>query len=315
MEYIIAAVFPVSGFRQSYSANTIFSSSSSVLLGLLLLDANGAVVLPKVLRVLLVRRLLEEGLLPQVRGQVGVGLADGGVGGLGEISKCAGGSLGGGVAILDAGHLQQLLGHGGGHDARSARRGDEPHPDGAALASHLSRHGMRLAELVAPEAPPHRHDGQLGEDDGTPDGGSDLLGALDAKSHVAVVVADGDEGLEAGALTGAGLLLHGHDLQHVVLEGGPQEEVDDLELLNGEREEVDLLERLDLAVLDETAELGHRDPFLLLLAAPAATSAAAVSAPAAVPAAAAATAPTETASESTTIGWSSVRHSDLHLFR
>ena len=67
----------------------------------------------------------------------------------------------------------------------------------------------------------------------TPDGGSDLLGALDAKSHVAVVVADGDEGLEAGALTSAGLLLHRHDLQHVVLEGGPQEEVDDLELLKG----------------------------------------------------------------------------------
>ena len=80
--------------------------------------------------------------------------------------------------------------------------------------------------------------------------------------------------------------------------------------LNGEREEVDLLERLDLAVLDEAAELGHRDPLLLLLAAPAATSAAAPSAPAAAIAAApAATAPTETASESTTIGWSSVRHS------
>lgn len=79
--------------------------------------------------------------------------------------------------------------------------------------------------------------------------------------------------------------------------------------LNGEREEVDLLERLDLAVLDEAAELGHRDPLLLLLAAPAATSAAAPTAPAAIPAAAAATAPTETASESTTIGWSSVRHS------
>ena len=79
--------------------------------------------------------------------------------------------------------------------------------------------------------------------------------------------------------------------------------------LNGEREEVDLLERLDLAVLDEAAELGHRDPLLLLLAAPAATSAAAPTAPAAVAAAAASTAPTETASESTTIGWSSVRHS------
>ena len=50
---------------------------------------------------------------------------------------------------------------------------------------------------------------------------------------MAVVVPDGDEGLEAGALTGAGLLLHGHDLEHVVLEGGPEEEVDDLELLKG----------------------------------------------------------------------------------
>ena len=48
---------------------------------------------------------------------------------------------------------------------------------------------------------------------------------------MSVVVSDGDEGLEARALTGAGLLLHRHDLEHVVLEGGAQEEVDDLELL------------------------------------------------------------------------------------
>merc|ERR1719458_2398616 len=297
--------FPISGFRQSYSASAIFSSS--VLLDLLLLGADRAVVLRQVVRVLLVGGLLEQGLLPQVRGQVGVGLGDGGVGGLGEISKRAGGSLGRGVTVLDAGHLQQLLGHGGGHDASSTGRGDEPHPDGAALAGHLSRDGVGLAELVAPEAPPHRHDGQLGEDYGAPDGSGDFLGALNAETHVSVVVSDGDEGLEARALTGAGLLLHRHDLEHVVLEGGPQEEVDDLELLDGEREEVDLLEGLDLAVLDEAAQLGHRDPFLLLLAAPASTAPAAVSAPATAVAAA------ETASESTTIGWSSVRHSDLHL--
>merc|ERR1719458_1873016 len=262
--------FPISGFRQSYSASAIFSSS--VLLDLLLLGADRAVVLRQVVRVLLVGGLLEQGLLPQVRGQVGVGLGDGGVGGLGEISKRAGGSFGRGVTVLDAGHLQQLLGHGGGHDASSAGRGDEPHPDGAALAGHLSRDGVGLAELVAPEAPPHRHDGQLGEDYGAPDGSGDFLGALNAETHVSVVVSDGDEGLEARALTGAGLLLH----------------------------------RLDLAVLDEAAQLGHRDPFLLLLAAPASTAPAAISAPATAVAAA------ETASESTTIGWSSVRHSDLH---
>ncbi len=48
---------------------------------------------------------------------------------------------------------------------------------------------------------------------------------------MSVVVPDGDEGLEAGALAGAGLLLHRHDLKHLVLQGGTDEEVDDLALL------------------------------------------------------------------------------------
>ena len=50
---------------------------------------------------------------------------------------------------------------------------------------------MGLADLVAPEAPPHGDDGELGQDDGPPDGGGHLLAALDAEAHVAVVVADG----------------------------------------------------------------------------------------------------------------------------
>ena len=64
-----------------------------------------------------------------------------------------------------------------------------------------------------------------------PNSGGNLLGALDAEPHVSVVIPDGDKGLETGALTGASLLLHRHDLQHIVLEGGAQEEVYDLELL------------------------------------------------------------------------------------
>jgi hypothetical protein len=39
-----------------------------------------------------------------------------------------------------------------------------------------------------------------------------------------------------------------------------EEDVDDLVLLDGEREEVDLLDRLDLAVLDEATKLGDGDP-------------------------------------------------------
>lgn len=37
--------------------------------------------------------------------------------------------------------------------------------------------------------------------------------------------------LEPGALTGPGLLLDGHDLEHLVLQTRTQEEVDDLRLL------------------------------------------------------------------------------------
>ena len=78
---------------------------------------------------------------------------------------------------------------------------------------------MGSTDFVTPETSPDGHDGQLGQDDGAPDGGGDLLGALDAQTHVAVVVADGDEGLEAGTLTSTGLLLDGHDLENLVLQG------------------------------------------------------------------------------------------------
>jgi hypothetical protein len=79
---------------------------------------------------------------------------------------------------------------------------------------------VRLANLVPPVAPPDRHERELGEDDGAADGRGHLLGALDTQPDVAVVVADDDEGPEARALPRAGLLLHGGDLQHLVLEPG-----------------------------------------------------------------------------------------------
>jgi len=121
-----------------------------------------------------------------------------------------------------------------------------------------------FTEGSTPVTSPDGDDGQFGEDDSAADGGSDFLGALDTETDVTVKVTDSDEGLEAGTLAGAGLLLHGHDLHDLVLEFG-EEEVDDLEFLDGEREKVDLLHRLDLAILDETAEFGDRDPLLLLI--------------------------------------------------
>ena len=118
-----------------------------------------------------------------------------------------------------------------------------------------------------------------------------------------------DESLESCPLTGPGLLLHGHDLQHLVLESGANKHVDDLVLFDGQGVEVDLLQTLDLAVLHQAAQLGHGDPLLVLLAA--ATSAS----PATTAASSTATSTasvTETSTKSfsvATSGWSTVRHS------
>merc|ERR1712047_206261 len=84
---------------------------------------------------------------------------------------------------------------------RSGRRrwrGEWPTSQQLWTWNHLAGHGVGLAQLGAPETSPHGNNGELGHDDGATDGGGDLLAALDAESDVAVVVTDGDEGLEPG---------------------------------------------------------------------------------------------------------------------
>ena len=90
---------------------------------------------------------------------------------------------------------------------------------------------MGLSKLGSPETTPHGNDGELGHDDGAADGGGDLLAALHAEPDVAVVVADGNEGLKAGTLTGTGLFLNGHDFEDFVFQRGAQKEIDDFEFL------------------------------------------------------------------------------------
>ena len=90
---------------------------------------------------------------------------------------------------------------------------------------------MGFADLVTPEPPPDGQDGQLGEDDSSTDSSGHLLGALDSQTNVSVVVTNGNESLEPGPLTSAGLLLDGHDLQNLVLKLGAKERVDNLGLL------------------------------------------------------------------------------------
>ena len=84
--------------------------------------------------------------------------------------------------------------------------------DGAALSRLLDGDGVGLTKVGTPVSSSHGDDAQLGDDDGGTDGGSNLLGSLDAEADVALGVANDDDGLESGPLTGTGLLLDGLDL-------------------------------------------------------------------------------------------------------
>lgn len=71
---------------------------------------------------------------------------------------------------------------------------------------------MGLTKVGTPVSTSHGDDAQLGDDDGGTDGGGDLLGGLNAETDVTLGVANDDDGLESGSLTGTGLLLDGLDL-------------------------------------------------------------------------------------------------------
>lgn len=84
--------------------------------------------------------------------------------------------------------------------------------DGTALAGLLGGEGVGETEVGAPVTATDGDDAELGDDDGSADSSSDFLGGLDTETDVALGVTDDDDGLEAGTLTGTGLLLDGLDL-------------------------------------------------------------------------------------------------------
>lgn len=88
-----------------------------------------------------------------------------------------------------------------------------PDCDGTALPTLLDGERVRLAEVGTPETTSNGDDAQLGDDDGGTDSSSDFLGGLDTETDVALGIANNDNSLESGSLTGTGLLLDGLDLQ------------------------------------------------------------------------------------------------------
>ena len=187
--------------------------------------------------VLLEGRPCESGLAPQVGGKESVCVGDSDEGSLQCVLKGLGGTSGCGVSILDTSQLQETLDSGRGDEAGTTGSGDKTDGDGTALAGLLGGERVRLTKVGTPVTTADGDDGELGDDDGSANGGRDFLGGLDTKTNVALGVTDDNDSLEAGTLTGTGLLLDGLDLHDLVLKLG-EEEVDDLVLLDGERVEV-----------------------------------------------------------------------------
>jgi len=253
----------------------------------------------KVVGPLLVGRLDDGCGLPQVGGEHVVGALEGVVGGLQEVTHGLGVALSGSVAIVDTSVANELLGHGRADQTGTAGGRDETHTDGTALAGDFSGYGVGVSELVTPVSTTNGDDGELGIDDTTADGSGNFLGALLAETDVTVEVTNDDEGLEASALSGTGLLLNGHDLHDLILDVLAEEVVNDLALLDGEGVEEDLLQRLHLAITNETAEAGAWGPHLLLVTT--AGTAGATTATSAVTALTAATTTSKTTAESTAL--------------
>jgi hypothetical protein len=208
---------------------------------------------------LVVRRLGEGSLSPELGAKETIGVTNGSEGSLDEVTKGTGGTTGSGVAIGDTSEGKNLLGGGGSNDTSTTGSRDQTSDGRTALASKLAGNGVGLTKGRSPVSTTNGDNSELSEDDSTTDGSSDFLGALDTKTDVAVTVTNDNECLETGTLTSTGLLLDRGDLHNLILELR-KEVVNNLVFLDGKREEVDLLNGLDLSILDETTELGNGNP-------------------------------------------------------
>ena len=131
---------------------------------------------------------------------------------------------------------------------------------------HLHGHSVGQADPVTPEATADRDQVDLGRNDATTNGCGNLLGTLGAQANVAVGVTHKHVAHEAVGLTSRSHLLHRVNFQDLILQRARRVEVvDDLRLLDGQRVQVDVFQAGDLAVVHQSAKLGHGRPLLLLL--------------------------------------------------
>jgi len=184
--------------------------------------------------------LLEDSGGPEIGSQVAVGLLDGIVGGLDEVSEGLGVSFSVGVDILETGVRQDLLGCLGSDNTSTTRSRNQSESDTTTFAGNFDGNGVRSTESVSPISSSNRDDTEFCIRDSALDGSTDFTTALLAETQVAVVIADDNEGLESSTLTSSCLFLNRVDLHDFILESILEEVVNDFRLLDGQGEEVDL---------------------------------------------------------------------------
>jgi hypothetical protein len=217
-------------------------------------------LLGKEIGVLLERSSSQGIFLPEIRLKVAISVTESVEKSLDEVTHGTGVTTSGGVAIINTSHGQKTLSTGGRDQSSTTGGRDETNTDGTALSSHLGGDGVGHTTLTSPVSTTDGGDVELGSKDGTTDGGGNLGGALNSKTDVSIGITNSNEGLETSTLTSRTLLLNGHDLHNLILKLILQEIIDNLGLLYGDGEEEDLLNGSNLALLDETSELGDGDP-------------------------------------------------------
>jgi len=120
-------------------------------------------------------------------------------------------------------------------------------------------------------------------------------------TDVTVRVTNTHEGFESGTLTGAGLFLDGHNLHYFVFQTFTEKVFYNLVLLDGQREQENIFQALNLASFDQTAKLGDGHPFTFVTITTTTTTASTIAATTSTTIAATITATTKTTSKTTTI--------------
>jgi len=201
------------------------------------------------------------GGLPEIGSQVLIGFLEGVEGSLQEVFSGLGATLGGGLNILNTGHLEDLLGGGGSDDTRTSGTGDQSDSNGTALTGDLGGDSVGVTDLVTPVSSSDGDHVKLSIDDSTLNSTLDFLGDLNTETEVTFGITDKDDSLESGSLTGSSHLLDGLDLHDFFLELILEESINDLMLFNRERESVDFFDFLNVSLVDESTKLGDGSPF------------------------------------------------------